>query len=56
MYAFCQNIQQRALSPDESAAGVTYISMRIQAKICGIFPLKVAATLLSGSKLGAVGA
>ena len=25
IYAFCRNIQQRALGPGESAAGVTYL-------------------------------
>ena len=40
----------------KSAAGVTYLSMRIHPKVCCIFPLKVAATLLSGSWKGAVGA
>ena len=36
-------------SAGESAAGVTY-------KSCCIFPLKVSATLLDGSRKGAVGA
>ena len=40
----------------KSAAGVTYLSMRIHPKGCHIFPLKVAATLLSGLWKGAVGA
>ena len=34
----------------------SYLSMRIQPKSCRIFPLKVAATLLSGSSKGTVGA
>ena len=40
----------------ESTAGVTYLSMRIHLKSCRIFPLKVSATLLNGSRKGAVGA
>ena len=43
-------------SAGESAAGVTYLSMRIHLKSCSIFPLKVSATLLNGSRKGAVGA
>ena len=43
-------------SAGESAAGVTYPSMRIYPKCCRIFPLKVSATLLNGSRKGAVGA
>ena len=43
-------------SAGESAAGVTYLSMRIHPKSCRIFPLKVSATLLNGSRKGAVGA
>ena len=39
-----------------SAAGVIYLSMRIHMKRCHIFPLKVYATLLNGSRKGAVGA
>ena len=34
----------------ESVAGVTYLSMRMHPKNCRIFPLKVATTLLSGSR------
>ena len=41
-------IQQRASGPGESAAGATYLSLRIHPK--------VAATLLSGSGKSAVGA
>ena len=40
----------------ESATGVTYLSMRIHPKSCRIFLLKVSATLLNGSRKGAVGA
>ena len=47
-----QEIQQRASGPRESVARVTYLSMRIHPKSCHIFPLKVAATLLSGSRNG----
>ena len=56
IYAFCQKIQQRASVPGESAAGVTYLPMRIDSKSYCIFPLKVAATLLSGSRKRAIGA
>ena len=45
IYAFCRKIHQRVSGPGESAAGVTYLSMRIHPKSCCIFPLKVAATL-----------
>ena len=34
----------------ESTARVMYLSMRIHPKSCYIFPIKVAATLLSGSR------
>ena len=43
-------------SVGESTAGVTYLSMRIHPKSCHIFPLKVSATLLNGSRKGTVGA
>ena len=43
-------------SAGESAAGVSYLSIRINPKSCCIFPLKVSATLLNGSKKGTVGA
>ena len=43
-------------SAGESAAGVTYLSMRIHPKRCRIFLLKVSATLLNGSRKDAVGA
>ena len=43
-------------SAGERAPGVTYLSMRIHLKNCRIFPLKVSATLLNGSRKGAVGA
>ena len=55
IYAFCQKIQQRASSPEESTAGIRYLSMRIPAKSCCIFPLKVAATLLSRSRKDTAG-
>ena len=38
----------------KSAAGVTYLSENAP-KNCGIFPLKVATTLLSGSRKGTTG-
>ena len=41
---------------EKSAAGVTYLSMRIYPKSYHIFPLKVSATLLNGSRKGTVGA
>ena len=50
IYVFCQKIQQRASGPGESTAGVTYLSVRMHGKSCCIFPLKVAAILLSGSR------
>ena len=56
IYTFCQKVQQRALGPGESTAGVMYLSMRIHLKRCCIFTIKVAATLLSGSRKGTVGA
>ena len=43
-------------SAGESAAGVTYLSIRIHSKSCRIFILKVSATLLNVSRKGAVGA
>ena len=46
IYAFCQKIQQ-VLGSGKSAAGVTYLSMRIHLKSRHIFLLKVAATLLN---------
>ena len=45
-----------ALGPGENAAVVTYLFIRIHLKGCCIFPLKVAATSLKGSRKGAVGA
>ena len=52
------------ISPENSEEGLGsrreccwhYVSMRIHPKSCRIFPLKVAATLLSGSRKGATGA
>ena len=43
-------------SARESTAGVTYLSVRIHLKSCHIFTLKVSATLLNGSRIGAVAA
>ena len=37
-------------SAGESATGVTYLSMRIHPTSCRIFPLKVSATVLNGSR------
>ena len=54
IYAFCQKIQQRASGSGESAAGLTYLSRRINTKSCCIFPQKGATTLLSSSREGAV--
>ena len=55
IYAFCQKIQHRVSAPGKSTAGVTYLSMSIHLKNCPIFPIKVATTLLSGSRKGVVG-
>ena len=57
IYAFCQKIQQKlsAEQIQESAAGARYPSMRMHPKNCHIFPLKVATTLLSGSRKGTTG-
>ena len=49
-------LQQRALGPGESAAEITYLSLRIHPKSCYSFPQQVATTLLSGSGKGTVGA
>ena len=54
IYAFCWKIQQRASGPGESAAGVTYLSMRIHPKSFCICSLKVATTLLGGLRKGSV--
>ena len=56
IYAFCRKIQQRASGPGDSTVGVMYLSMIIHLKGCHIFSLKVVATLVSGSRKGAVGA
>ena len=40
IYALCHTIQQRALVPRESAAGISYLSMRIHPKSCCIFLLR----------------
>ena len=52
IYAISWKIQQSALGPGESAVGVTYLSMRIHPESCHIFPLKVVATSVSGSREG----
>ena len=54
IYLFCRKIQQKVLGPGETAAGVTYLSMRIHSKSCHVFHLKVATSLLNGSRKGAV--
>ena len=56
IYAFYQKIQQRASGQGKSAAEVMYLSKRIHPKNYSIFPLEVAATLLSGSRKGTIGA
>ena len=56
IYVFCQKIQHSGSSPGDSTTEVVYLSMKIHPKSCSIFPLKVAATLLSGSRKGKVGA
>ena len=55
IYAFCQKIQRGTLGPGGSTAAVTDLSIRIHPKSYLIFSLKVAATLLSDSRKGAVG-
>ena len=37
IYTFSQKVQQRALGPGQSTAGVTYLSMKIHPKSCRIF-------------------
>ena len=60
IYAFCWKIQQGALG--QSAAGVTYLTLCMSQNtfkkliLKSISPLKVAETLLSGSRKGEVGA
>ena len=49
-----QRCSDNTKSSGESAAGVTYLSMRIHSRSCLILPLKVVATLLSGSRKGAI--
>ena len=56
IYAFSREFKHRASGPGEGTAGVRYFCMRIHPKTCCRFPLKVAATLLNGSRKGAVGA
>ena len=46
IYAFCQKIQQKALGPGESTAGVMYLSMGIHLKSYRIVPKKVATIYL----------
>ena len=50
IHAFCWKIQQRALGPEQSTAGVMYLSLRIHSKRDCIFPKKVARTFLSDSR------
>ena len=54
IFSFCWEIEQRALGRGESTALVRLLSIRMHWKSCSIFPLKVATTLLSGSRKGAV--
>ena len=54
IHLFCWKIQQWVLGSGESTAGVTYLCMRIHPKSFCIFPLKAAATLLTGSRKGTV--
>ena len=44
IYTFCQKVQQRALGPGQSTAGVTYLSMKIHPKSCRIFPRVIQST------------
>ena len=54
IYVFCQKIQHNTLGPGERCW--FYVSIYENApKICCIFPLKVATTLLSGSEKGTTG-
>ena len=56
IYAFCQKIcQQRALGPGERCWGYESINENA-CKNCHIFVLKVATTLLRGSRKDATGA
>ena len=55
IYAFCQKIQQRALAPAESAAGVTIYLWEYTRKVAASSPLNVDATLLRDSWKGAAG-
>ena len=41
IYAFRWKIQQKALGPEESTAGVAYLSMRIHPKVTATFYLMV---------------
>ena len=56
IYASCREFKHKASGPGEGTAGVRYFCMRIHPKTCRIFPLKVAATLLNGSRKVTVGA
>ena len=38
IFAFCWKIKQRALAPGESAARVTYVSVKTHLKSSGIIP------------------
>ena len=51
IYVICWKIQQRHSGPGDSTAGVIYLFMRIHPESCCISPLKVAATLFSGSRM-----
>ena len=51
---FARKISRRP-QVQESTAGITHLSMRMHPKNCRIFPLKVATTLLSGSRKGTTG-
>ena len=56
IYIFLQQNSAEESGPGENTAGVMYLSVRVHLKSYYIFPLKVAITLLSHSRKGAVGA
>ena len=53
---FCLKTRETVLGPGESFCRITFLSMSIQPKSCQIFPLKIATTLLIGSRKNSVGA
>ena len=55
IYAFCWKFQQRVSGARDSTVGVTSVYEKTPGKLPHL-PLKVAATLLNGSRKGTVGA